>query len=123
MNNRIEELLNSANFGHFTPYVEFHEEADAITAYFKDEPDFSRRLTDHVTLYLSQANQEIVGCRIKGVRDILENLPNYLTIDHDSVRLSMLFLPYYASVSGEQREKLNELARASQSLRIPAVAK
>ena len=50
----------------FVPYAYISREADALTVYFKGDPDFSERLNDQVTLYRSTETSEIVGCRIKG---------------------------------------------------------
>lgn len=66
----------------FRPYLAISHEADTLTAYFKPDADYSKRLTDHVTLYRSLDSHEIVGCRIKGISGILEDLPNFLHIDH-----------------------------------------
>jgi hypothetical protein len=45
----------------FQPYVTVSREADALTAHFKPDADYSQRLTDHVTLYRSIDSNEIVG--------------------------------------------------------------
>jgi len=124
MIDEIEKLLAESLATEFTPYVELNKEADALTAYFKPAADYSRRLTDHVTLYLSIDSDELVGCRIKGVSGILANLPNYLDVDHDDIQLSVMFLPYLSSADDEQRKMLNELARTSRDsdMRVPALA-
>src|SRR5271154_1587469 len=82
----------------FQPYITISQEADALTAYFKPDADYSQRLTDHVTLYRSLASNEIVGCRIKGIKGILEDLPNFLRVDHQDARLSMVFWSFYGGV-------------------------
>jgi len=123
MIDRIEEFIQQQDMAkEFSPYVELNEQADALTAYFKSDADYSKRLTDHVTLYLSLDNDELIGCRIKGVRGILKDLPNYLSVDHDRVRLSVMFLPYVSAASEEEREMLKKLARASGDMRIPMPA-
>jgi hypothetical protein len=98
--------------GEFRPYFERSTEADALSVYFKPDPDYSKRLTDHVTLFLSVETSEIVGCRIKGITGILEDLPNYIRIDHDGVQLKCIFWSFRGSVQDEsQRRALNELAK------------
>lgn len=79
----IEQLLaDNPPADTFEPYARMSPDADAVTFYFKGDADYSKRLTDHVTLFLSQGDGSIVGCRIKGVKGILDDLPNYLTINH-----------------------------------------
>jgi hypothetical protein len=46
--------------------------ADAVNVYFSNERDYSQRLTDRVTVFRSIETDEIVGCRIKGVAEIIK---------------------------------------------------
>lgn len=110
----LQEMKPSANF---SPYVEFSEEADALNVYFRPDPDYSKRLTDHVTLFLSLENHRIVGCRIKGVAQILEDLPNYIDIDHGGVKLSVIFWSFRGGAVDETvRSALSELAKEAGDL-------
>jgi hypothetical protein len=103
----------------FRPYHHFSPEADALTVYFKPDQDYSKRLTDHVTLYLSVDTGEIVGCRLKGISGIIEDLPNYLHIDHGGARISVLFWAFRGGVLDEDvRKTLNELARATSGMTL-----
>ena len=97
----------------FRPYVLISPEADALTAYFKPDADYSQRLTDHVTLYRSLATNEIVGCRIKGIRAILEDLPNFLRVDHQGATLSMVFWSFRGGLDDEARDVFKQLAEAA----------
>jgi hypothetical protein len=101
----------------FTPYVEFSERADAINVYFRPDPEYSKRLNDHVTLFLSLSDNRIVGCRIKGISGILEDLPNYLDINHDGVKLSFVFMSFSGGAQDEDaRKAINELAKEAGDL-------
>ena len=64
----------SGNAG-FRPYLVLSRETDGLTVYFKFDADYSQRLTEHVTLYRSTGSDEIIGCRIRGISRILEDLP------------------------------------------------
>ena len=75
----------------FTPYCHLNKASDSLTVYFEGDADYSERLSDHVTLYRSLETKEVVGCRIKGVADLLMDLPNYIQVDHDGVKLSIIF--------------------------------
>ncbi|MCE9552287.1 MAG: hypothetical protein K8T91_02785 [Planctomycetes bacterium] len=68
--NLKEMLKREVGTGAFRPYCVTNVEADALTAYFKEDADYSERLIDHVTLYRSIDTHEIVGCRIKGISGI-----------------------------------------------------
>ena len=105
----------------FCPYSAISREADALTTYFKGEPDYSERLTDHVTLYRSLETQEIVGCRIKGISALLEDLPNFLQVKHDGVTLSMVFWSFCGGQSDDRvREAFGQLASAAGDMALPA---
>ena len=96
----------------FVPYCYLNKEADALTAYFEGDPDYSKRLNDHVTLYLSLETDEIVGCRIKGIAGILEDLPNYIEVHHGTVQLSVIFWAFRGGAKKDS-SKMNDLARAA----------
>jgi hypothetical protein len=107
----------------FTPYVDYGKEADALNVYFRPDADYSKRLTDHITLFLSLETYEIVGCRIKGVAGILEDLPNYIDIDHGGVKLSILFWSFRGGIEDERiRQAFNELARQAGELTLETSA-
>lgn len=81
----------------FTPYHELDHDADALTVYFRGDRDYSKRLTAHVTLYLSLENNEIVGCRLKGITEILNDLPNAMRVWHGEVDLWLVFWAFHHS--------------------------
>lgn len=107
----LKSLLEIEPMGDFQPYCEYSKEADAITVYFKSDRDYLKRLTDHVTLYLSADTNEIIGCRLKGVSGILEDLSNYVTVNHGGVELSLLFLSYRGIPDEGTRQAFNELVK------------
>ena len=96
----------------FVPYSYLSTEADALTVYFEGDADYSERLTDHVTLYRSVETKEVIGCRIKGIGDIIKDLPNYIHIKHPKIDLSLIFLPFRGTADNEEaRKALNTLAK------------
>ncbi len=104
-----------AEIGHnpFQPYSVISSEADALTVYFKPDADYSQRLNDHITLYRSLVSNELVGCRIKGIKAILDDLPNFLHVDHQGTNLSMVFWSFRGGLDDEARNTFRELAEAA----------
>ncbi|MBX3413717.1 MAG: hypothetical protein KF708_13585 [Pirellulales bacterium] len=103
----------------FQPYLDLSEDGDALNFYFRPDADYSKRLTDHVTLFLSLDKHEIVGCRIKGIRGILEDLPNYVQVSHEGIKLSVIFWSFRGGVEDEEvRRAFNVLGRAASALTI-----
>lgn len=111
----VNKLLGEDTAKVFKPYYELSNEADALTVYFKPDADYSKRLTDHVTLFLSLDTTELIGCRIKGIAGILEDLPNYIHIAHDGVELSIIIWSFRGGIQDERTRRilneLNELAK------------
>ena len=97
----------------FVPYCHLSREADTLTVYFEGDADYSKRLSDHVTLYLSLDTHEIVGCRIKGVSGLLADLPNYIQVEHGAVKLSVILLAFRGGAEEEVSEAINYLARGA----------
>jgi hypothetical protein len=97
----------------FVPYCYMDREADALTVYFEGDPDYSQRLSDHVTLYRSLETKEIVGCRIKGIADLIQDLPNYIEVKHGSIKLSVIFLAFRGGAEEHSSREINNLARAA----------
>lgn len=111
----IKQLLkDNPPVNRFVPYSYLSEESDTLTVYFEGDPDYSKRLNDHITLYLSLETDEIVGCRIKGIAGILEDLPNFIEVNHGGVQLSIIFFAYRGAAQDEEdREAINNLARVA----------
>ena len=108
----LEKLLKeNPPANRFVPYCYLNKEADALTVYFEGDPDYSKRLNEHVTIYLSEGTDEIIGCRIKGISGIIEDLPNYVNVQHNGYCLSVVFLPFRGGVNEEGRKAINTLAR------------
>jgi hypothetical protein len=99
----------------FVPYMHLNQESDALTVYLEGDADYSERISDHVTLYRSLETNEVVGCRIKGIADLIEDLPNYVHVNHGGAELSVVFLAFRGGQSDDKaRRAMNELARAAQ---------
>jgi hypothetical protein len=110
----LKQLLeDNMPSGEFKPYVEHSKEADALTFVFKPDADYSKRLTDHVTLHISLDTGDIVGCRIKGMSGLLEDLPNFIHVNHEGVRLSFVFWSFCGGTNEHVRNALRELAQAA----------
>ena len=117
----LMEFINehATGAGKFTPYHEYSKESDALTVRLNGDADYSQRLTDHVTVYLSLDTGEIVGCRIKGISDLIEDLPNYIKVDGGDISLSVMFLAFRGGIHDESiREAFNKLAKASAGMKL-----
>ncbi|MGC8641526.1 MAG: hypothetical protein ACP5XB_16800, partial [Isosphaeraceae bacterium] len=74
-----------------------------------------------LTVYLAMESRELVGCKIKGVRRILETLGKFgVTVqDEDTdLKLRFLFLPGAISPEERRRKRYEELSRLTREVRI-----
>jgi hypothetical protein len=77
----------------FQPCAYYGPEEDALMFYFRSDPDYAKRINSRVTVYLSMDDHELVGCQIKGVRRVLEELDELgLTIKHGAIKLHIVLL-------------------------------
>jgi hypothetical protein len=97
----------------FVPYSYLSKEADALTVYFEGDPDYSKRLNDHVTLFLSLETHEITGCRIKGISNLINDLPNYVHVQHNGIELSVVFLSFRGGADEATRSAINSLGKVA----------
>jgi|GEM_PF-1583065 len=109
-------------------YWHYGEEEDAFVFYFRKDPDYARRLNSRVTAYLSVDTDELVGCQIKSVRSVLEDIGSFdVTITHGQVKLKLLFWAFMSSVSDspDGRRIVLDLIKAAdeQEIEIPNLIK
>lgn len=97
----------------FVPYSYLSKEADVLTVYFEGDADYSKRLNDNITLYLSVETDEIVGCRIKGISGILKDLPHYFSVKHAGIELSIIFFAFRGGADDFVSGAINDLARVA----------
>lgn len=109
----MQFLKENAPAKKFVPYCYVNKQADALTVYFEGDADYSKRLNDHVTLYLSLETHEVIGCRIKGISGLLTDLPNYIKARHGEVELSVVFLAFRGGAEKDVSIAINSLARGA----------
>lgn len=99
----------------FRPCAHYDPDSDCVTFYFSNEPDYAKRLNSRVTIYLSDESDELVGCRVKGVRAVLEDIGSFdVSISHGKVKLTILFVAFHA-VFGSDPESRNVYRKIGQA--------
>jgi len=106
----------------FVPYCYLSKDADTLTVYFKGDANYSEPLSDYLTLYRSLKMNEIVGCRINGISRIINDLPNYIQINHTEVELSIILLALLAfrgsTKTKDLAKTMNDLVRTASQNKI-----
>jgi len=103
------------------PEVRYGSAEDALTVYFRSGESYACRLNKLVTLFLSFKGDEIVGCRVKGLRRALE-ADGKLTIAvvrNGKLELGLLFhLLAYDTPEPEPRNRLVELGQRAKGMEV-----
>ena len=101
--------------GRFQSKPQYFREGDFVTFFLKQDLAYAKRLGGVVTVYLSEETGEMVGCKIKSVRALLELLGDfkiYVRDDTHDVNLGMLFFAASSEAETEEiRLKYRQLAR------------
>ena len=101
-NELIDFVTRQVPAGGFSPYCYYGTEEDALMFYFRNEADYAKRLNSRVTVYLSLDGNELLGCQIKGVRRVLEDIGNFdVTIEHGKVKLKLVFLAFLGTIDDD----------------------
>ncbi len=105
--NSLMSYLQSRNIAAtFEPCAYYGPEEDAVIFYFRNDPDYAKRINKWLTLYLSMDNGELVGCQIKGVGRVLEDLGAFgVEVAHKEVELRILFLAFLKTATDDPRAR------------------
>jgi hypothetical protein len=90
----MKDYFSEATSGKdFEPCAHYDADSDVVTFFLSNAPEHARRLNSRVTIYLSDETEELVGCRIKGVRSVLEDIGSFdVSISHGRIKLRLLFV-------------------------------
>ena len=99
-------LHDNAPSGAFSPCARYDEDADALTLFLSNEPEYRERLNSRVTIYRSMESDQIVGCRIKAVKSVLDDLGSFgIAITDGKWRLTMLFVALHGTFSTDEESR------------------
>jgi hypothetical protein len=95
----------------FRPVPHYFPTGDYVTYYVRDERCHSERVDDLLTVFLSDETKEMVGCKIKGVRRLLDAMGTFgIFVESDHVSLEMFFvLAKFAAKDQDQRRRYEEV--------------
>jgi hypothetical protein len=119
----ISELLKSFRPSNaaFSPCAYYGDEEDALIFYFRPGRDYARRLNSVVTLYISLDDDELIGCQIKGIRSVVEDLGSFnIEVSHGRVSLSVLIMAYAATMIGDADARIayRQIAQAASDAKL-----
>jgi len=109
------EYLRTHSAKGFKPEPHYFTDGDFLTYYFRNDRCYAKRIDDILTVFLSIDGNELVGCKIKGVKHILQKAGNFrVTLDGGPVQLGLFFFAGASAATDELQlrhyEQLGQVA-------------
>ena len=122
MAENLTEYLASAKCEKFEPKPMYSAQGDFLTFFFRDDDAYEKRVDELLTVYLAESTNELVGCKIKGVTQILKTLGNFgVMIRDQELTLGMLFLAGMAvSKTPESKENYEAIGKRTKDVAFDA---
>ncbi len=116
----LKQYLAEHEPGEFKPVPHYFAAGDFATYYRLDVRCYAERVDDLLTIYRSCDNHEMVGCKIKGVKNVLRSAGDFgITIDDDDVKLGLFFFVGAAWAKDEaQRKRYDEMKLFARDVRL-----
>jgi hypothetical protein len=119
MAQNLEEYLEANRPRGFRGVPHYFAQGDFVTYYFRNDPCYAERVDDLLTVFLTFDSNEVVGCKIKGVKHILRTAGNFgVALDDGDVRLGMFFFVGAALAKDDaQRSRYEQIgAKAKEAI-------
>jgi hypothetical protein len=116
----LKQYLEEHTGQGFRPVPHYFASGDFVSYYFRNDRCYAQRVDDLLTVYLAIGTGELVGCKIKGVKHILDTAGIFgVMVDDGNVRLGLLFFYGAARAEGdEQKKRYEELARVAKDVTL-----
>jgi len=103
----LDEWLEDRKASGFSAVPHYFGDGDYISLFLSNGRCYAKRIDDLLTVYYADSTGDFVGCKIKGVCDLLKNLrENFkVTIDDGGIRLGWLFLSAAVRSTAPSKEK------------------
>ncbi len=108
METSLSHYLKANEPGPFRAVPHYFRSGDYLTYFLSDNVCYAKRLDDVVTLYLEPGTDRLVGCKVKGVKQILRTAGDF-GIDLDGgkqVRLGLFFFVGAAPDRADREPKM-----------------
>lgn len=115
----IQDALNKLNSipERSLPLPTYSKLGDFLSLYFSDIPAYSERVDETLTIYRSMSDGEVVGCKIKGVSLLAQNVANIFRMQDGEVEIRLLLL----NAAGPQKARhfYYDLGGKCEGIKVP----
>lgn len=112
----LNQYLETHKCQGFKPVPHYFPTGDFVSYFFSNERCHEQRVDDLLTVYLANDTKKLVGCKIEGVKHILDMAGNFgVRVDDGEVKLGLFFWMGASLAKDELQkgryEELNRLAK------------
>jgi hypothetical protein len=120
MAKNLDEYLDSHPPKGFRAIPHYFAQGDFVTYYFRNDPCYAERVDDLLTVFLTFDTKELVGCKLKGVKHILQTAGDFgVALDDGAVRLGMFFFVGAALAKDQaQRNRYEQIGREANEVTV-----
>lgn len=102
----LVERMKSEQRKDFHPAPRYYRQGDYLTYFISSKRCYSRRIDSLLTVYTDMETGELVGCKVKGVRRLLDKLKAFGVVVKDGMTtLGLLFVSFPLVEPGVQADK------------------
>jgi hypothetical protein len=116
MAQNLNEYLAEHHGEGFKPIPHYFASGDFLTYYAREDRCYAQQVDNLLTVYLALGSNELVGCKITGVKHILQTAGNFgVTARSEAVRLGLfLFLGAALAKDKAQKQRYEDVGRLAQ---------
>jgi hypothetical protein len=95
----------------------YSAEGDHLTVFFSPEMCYAERQDGLLTVFISERTGDLVGCKIKGISQLVENIKTTIRVTKDECEMNLILLA--ASGTAPHKEYMYQLAEKVVGITIP----
>jgi hypothetical protein len=110
MAQNLIDYLKAHSCEGFKPVPHYFASGDYLTLFLSDVRCRTQRVDETLSIYISEENGELVGCKIKGVRLMLDEASSFgVAVDAGKLKLGFLFFIGAQMAKDEHKRKYYEV--------------
>ncbi len=109
----LMQYLAGKEAGPFKAETYYSSDGDFMTFFLRDDQCYAERVDELLTVYRADANDDLVGCKVKGVSLLMQRLQKFgvRVTPEGGAPLSILFLSAASDRPPEQQKYYEEMGR------------
>ena len=117
----LADYLSTAKHKGFKSAPRYFKHGDHLTYFVKEDRCHSMRVNELLTIYASVKDGSLVGCKVKGVKQVMENLKQmHILVCDEEVSIGLLFVSVAAiTQEANTRDSVRDYAKQLPKTNVP----